>query len=194
MRMTGRSGRIIAITGPMFSGKTSRLIEFLEREELAGRSVVLFKPEIDNRYGEDSVSTHKGMKLPARRVNISMEGIKQIEDSGKGFEAIGIDEAEFWSDGAALAKVLDRLADSGKTVYVSLLNRSHRGEPFGNASEILARTDTVHSLTAICVRCGGEATFTQRVRNGKEVFGELIQIGGKDSYEPRCRNCFVRPE
>ena len=60
--------------------------------------------------------------------------------------------------------------------------------------EIIARADQVYSLTAVCAKCGEDATFTQRVMNGKEVFGEQIKIGGVESYEPRCRKCFVYPK
>jgi thymidine kinase len=42
-------GRIELISGPMFSGKTTELMRRLERYSLAGRKVVLFKPDIDER-------------------------------------------------------------------------------------------------------------------------------------------------
>jgi Thymidine kinase len=61
-----RKGKLVVISGPMFSGKTSRLIELLEREMIAGRKIELFKPEIDKRYSQAEVVTHKGAKLPAK--------------------------------------------------------------------------------------------------------------------------------
>lgn len=189
-----KNGKLVVITGPMFSGKTSELIRLLEREKFAGRKTVMFKPDIDKRYHESNVVTHKGASHEAMPVSPGASGAEQIEGQGADFDAIGIDEAQFFEDGKALVRAADSLADRGKTVYVSLLNRSHLGEPFGGAPEMLARADYVYSLTAICRKCGEEATFTQRIGDGKEVFGELIQVGGKDSYEPRCRKCFVRPQ
>jgi thymidine kinase len=59
--------------------------------------------------------------------------------------------------------------------------------------ELLARADVIHSLTAVCVKCGGEAYFTQRTSEGREVFGPQVVVGGKELYEPRCRKCYVRP-
>ena len=107
---------------------------------------------------------------------------------------VAIDEAQLFKEGKELIRLADSLADSGKTVIVSLLNRSHLGEPFGDAPEMMTRADYVITLTAVCRQCGGEAAFTQRIDSeGKPVFGELIEIGGKENHEPRCRSCFVRP-
>ncbi|WP_175266885.1 hypothetical protein [Acidiplasma cupricumulans] len=72
-------GKLTVITGPMFSGKTSRLIELLEREMLAGRNTLLFKPEIDKRYDTTYVTTHKGIRLPAIVVSVDNDGVKKIK-------------------------------------------------------------------------------------------------------------------
>jgi thymidine kinase len=187
-------GRLVLITGPMFSGKTSRLIELLEREILAGRNTLLFKPEIDKRYDTTFVTTHKGMRLPAIVLNTDNDGVKKMYELSKNVDVIGIDEAQFWDHDSILPEVADRIASEDKIVYVAALNKNHTGTPFKTSMEIIARADQVYSLTAVCAKCGEDATFTQRVMNGKEVFGEQIKVGGIESYEPRCRKCFVYPE
>jgi len=189
-----RKGKLVVISGPMFSGKTSRLIELLEREMIAGRKIELFKPEIDKRYSQAEVVTHKGAKLPARVLPLSEEGVSKIFEYGKAVDAIGIDEAQFWPSTSKLPERVDELAFTGKMVYVSVLNRDHAGLPFGVAMELMARADHIQSLNAVCAKCGGDdAYFTQRVIAGKEVFGERVKVGGKELYEPRCRRCFVKP-
>ncbi len=187
-------GKLILITGPMFSGKTSRLIELLEREILAGRNTLLFKPEIDKRYDTTFVTTHKGMRLPAIVLNTDNDGVKKMYELSKNVDVIGIDEAQFWNHDSILPEIADRIASEDKIVYVAALNKNHTGTPFKTSMEIIARADQVYSLTAVCAKCGEDATFTQRVMNGKEVFGEQIKIGGVESYEPRCRKCFVYPK
>jgi len=188
------TGKLIVITGPMFSGKTSRLIEFLEREMLAGRNTLLFKPEIDKRYDNNFVTTHKGIKLPAIVLNNDNEGAKKIYELSKNVDVIGIDEAQFWDHNSILPEISDKIASENKIVYIAALNKNHLGIPFKTSMEILSRADQIYSLTAVCAKCGEDATFTQRILNGKETFGETIKIGGKESYEPRCRNCFVFPD
>ena len=192
MRRKNKQGKLVAITGPMFAGKTSKLIELLDREKYSGNTVQLFKPEIDKRYSKSSVVvTHKGEKLPAKIIPTSQEGINHIREVASGFDVIGVDEAQFWPPELGIADMLNDFANDGKIVYVSILNKDHTAKPFNNTLEILALADSIHSLTSICPKCGDEATFTQRISNGKEVFGNQIQVGGTESYEPRCRRCFV---
>ncbi len=199
-------GKLVVISGPMFSGKTSRLMEFLEREYLAGNRTVLFKPDIDNRYaGEASVDasngldiatghvySHKHVRMPAHPISMDESASETMRELAGDAKAIGIDEAQFFGADARLADLLDEFASQGRSVYLSVLNRDHRGNSFGQSAEFLSSADVIYSLTAVCAKCKSDnATFTQRVVDGKEVFGELIQVGGKDSYEPRCRACFV---
>ena len=184
-------GKLTVITGPMFSGKTSRLIELLEREILAGRNTLLFKPEIDKRYDTTFVTTHKGMRLPAIVLNTDNDGVNKMYNLSKNVDVIGIDEAQFWNHNSTLPEIADKISSENKIVYVAALNKNHLGYPFKTSMEIISRADQVYSLTAVCAKCGENATFTQRVMNGKEVFGEQIKIGGMESYEPRCRKCFI---
>jgi len=191
--MTGNPGKIITITGPMFSGKTSRLIELMERHMLAGRKVTLFKPEIDSRYSENEVVTHKGIKLPAVIAPTDERFGEFLAARTRDSNVLGFDEAQFWKPSSRLPQHLEDLANSGRTVYVAALNRDHFGNPFRMTVDILAISDEIYTLSAVCSRCGSDAIFTQRIINGSPAFGEIIRIGGKDLYEPRCRNCFVWP-
>lgn len=189
-------GWMLVISGPMFAGKTSRLIEFLEREMISGKKTILFKPEIDIRYSKEEVVTHKGVKVPAVMVPIKeiSKAHSMILQNAANAEVVGIDEAQFWDAGVMMPALLDSIANMNKRVYASVLNRDHLGQVFGNAGELMAIADEVQALTAICVRCGEEATFTQRVIEGQPVFGPTIAVGGKEMYEPRCRECFVYPK
>ncbi len=186
-------GKLIVITGPMFSGKTSRLIEFLERERFAGRKVILFKPEIDKRYAENKVKTHKGIELDATVVRTNKAGVKAIYDVSSDYDVIGVDEAQFWDDDSGLEEALNNLAFMKKRVYVSTLNKDYKGVPFGVSERLLAYADEIYSLTAVCTKCGEDAVFSQRMIDGVEESGPRIVVGGKEAYQPRCRNCFVKP-
>jgi len=62
-------GRIEVITGCMFSGKTDELIRRLERSEIAGQKVEVFKPVIDDRYGDDVIGSHNGKEWKANIVD-----------------------------------------------------------------------------------------------------------------------------
>lgn len=186
-------GKLTVITGPMFSGKTSRLLEMLERERFAGRKVILFKPEIDHRYSENSVKTHKGIELEATTVKTNANGVKALLKASSSYNVVGVDEAQFWDESSCLEEALDSMATAKKVVYVSTLNKDYRGTPFGVSERLLAMADDIYSLTAVCTKCGDEAVFSQRMIEGVEESGPRIVIGGKEAYQPRCRNCFLKP-
>jgi thymidine kinase len=93
--------------------------------------------------------------------------------------------------------VVERLAELGKQVIVTGLDRDFRGIPFGAMPRLLALADQVTKLTAICVVCGEPATRTQRLIDGEPAGAEspLIVIGGlgDETYEARCRLHHVVP-
>jgi thymidine kinase len=83
------------------------------------------------------------------------------------------------------------LADEGRSVLVSGLDRDFLGRPFGPMPTLLALADQVTKLTAICTVCGADATRTQRLVAGRPAASDdpLIVVGGMhdDRYEARCR-------
>ena len=182
------------IMGPMFSGKTSELIRLVEREVYAKRKGAIFKIAFDDRYSARQVVTHNGLKYDAYSVANSDEGIKMIESiaGSDGLDAVGVDEVNFFP--AAIVGILDRLADKRKVIACGL-NLNFKAEPFASTMELAARADRVRYLSAVCVVCGQEATRTQRLVEGKPAPKDspVIVVGGKEMYEPRCRNCYVPP-
>jgi thymidine kinase len=179
----------------MFSGKTSELIRLVEREVYAKKKGAIFKIAFDKRYSTRHVVTHNGLKYNAYTVSSSKKGLDKIEDvaNSNGLDAIGVDEVNFFPE--ALVGVLDRLADTKKVIACGL-NLNFKAEPFATTMELAARADRVRYLSAVCVVCGQEATRTQRLIGGRPAPKEspVIVVGGKEMYEPRCRNCYAPPE
>ncbi len=182
------------IIGPMFSGKTSELIRLVEREVYAKRKGAIFKIAFDKRYSARQVVTHNGLRYGAYTVASSDQGLKKIEEvaNSNGLDAIGVDEVNFFPE--TIVGLLDRLADDKKVIACGL-NMNFKAEPFLSTMELAARADHVRYLSAVCVVCGREATRTQRLIAGKPAPKEspVIIVGGKEMYEPRCRNCYVPP-
>lgn len=182
------------IIGPMFSGKTSELIRLVEREVYAKRKGAIFKIAFDKRYSARAVVTHNGLKYDAYTVASSQEGvdkIREVAESNK-LDAVGVDEVNFFP--VEVVKLLDTLADSRRVIACGL-NLNFKAEPFPSTMELAARADRVRYLSAVCVVCGQEATRTQRLIGGKPAPKDspVIVVGGKELYEPRCRDCYEAP-
>lgn len=175
------------ICGPMFSGKTEELLRRLRRERYAQKKVYLIKHKIDNRYGEEIVTTHDGMHTTE---SLGLRDLSELRYKRAYHDAqvIGIDEVQFFEHAWDHIKPL---LQSIK-VIVSGLDLDFRGLPFGDLPILLAQADRVDKLTAICMVCGAEANRTQRLIEGEPapLDGPLVLVGAQDSYEARCKNCY----
>jgi len=181
-------GTLEVICGPMFSGKSEELIRRLRRAQIAKQKVSIFKPAIDDRYDENNVVSHSGLEIEAQSAAVPIE----ILFDAKGYDVVGIDEVQFFN--RDILTVINSLIFSGKKIIVSGLDQDYRELPFGVVPDLMALADKVDKLTAICMKCGAEATTTQRLLNGEPApyDGETVIVGATEQYEARCRNCHER--
>lgn len=184
--MTKNKGKIEVVCGPMFAGKSEELIRRIKRLEYAKKKMLVFKPEIDNRYSQSMIVSHSSMTSSSINISKASEILDYLTPD---IDAIIIDEVQFLDE--ELVDIVEDLANKGIRVILGGLDRDFRGKPFGIIAQLLAISEEVTKLTAICVVCGEEATRTQRIINGKEAYEDdpLILIGADESYEPRCRLC-----
>jgi thymidine kinase len=180
-----RGGWLEVVCGPMFSGKSEELIRRLRRAEIAGQRALIVKPRIDDRYDIGHVVSHAGAKMRA----VAVGRPEEIVGLADGYDAVGIDEVQFFA--AGIVDVIERLIERGTRVVAAGLDQDFRGLPFGSLPELLCRAELVDKLQAVCHRCGGPATMTQRLVGGlpAPADGETIVVGALDSYEARCRSC-----
>ena len=191
MHAITRSGWIEVISGSMFSGKTEELLRRLRRSEIAGQSVAVYKPAVDDRYGDAVIGTHTGRQWNATVVANEDDGPLEILDDDPFPEVVAIDEANFFS--TALVEVCNTLADNGVRVIVSGTDLTFRGEPFEPLPQLMATAEYVDKLQAICSRCGEPASRNQRLIEGEPAHTDdpTILVGAEESYEARCRDCHV---
>ena len=182
--MNHHSGRLEVICGSMFSGKTEEMIRRLRRAVIAKQNVQVFKPEVDNRSGNDKTETHFGVFIEAQAVKNSKQILDCLQDDTT---VVAIDEVQFFDEG--ILQVVQHLADNRIRVIAAGLDMDFRGEPFGSMPELLCRAEDVTKLHAICVKCGEAATRSQRLVNGKPAHYDdpIVVIGAQESYEARCR-------
>lgn len=188
MIYTKSRGALEVVCGSMFSGKTEELIRQLRRTQYAQRTVMSFKHSLDQRHETEYVTSHNGTRLTAIPTD-NPHTIASIVTTST--QVVGIDEVQFFSP--EIVDVVMQLVDDGKKVIVAGLDLDFRGLPFGCMPTLLALADSVTKLKAICMRCGADAHFSQRLINGKPALFDdpIIMVGAQECYEARCRNCFV---
>ena len=175
-------GQIQVILGPMFSGKTTELIRRLKRYQFANHKCLIVKYQRDIRYDKENISTHDHQTMQA-------VACLQLEHLLKGnladqFSVIGIDEGQFFPDTVSFT---ERMANLGKTVIVAALDGSYQRTGFGDILNLIPLSESVIKLTAVCMNCFDEASFTKRIGLEKE----LEVIGGAEKYMAVCRKCYM---
>jgi len=185
-----QEGRMEVICGSMFSGKTEELIRRVRRAIIAKQKVQVFKPSIDTRYHPTHVSSHNGDSHEALIVKSARELLENVEPDT---QVVAIDEVQFFDD--EIINVCNYLVEHGKRVICAGLDLDFRGEPFGPMPVLMAQAEQVDKLHAICVVCGGEASRTQRMIDGRPANYDdpVVVVGANELYEARCRKCHVVP-
>jgi thymidine kinase len=186
-----RLGQITVVCGSMFAGKSEELIRRVRRAIIARRRVQVFKSHLDSRYtGLYSVASHDGTELDASPVDSAAEIHRLVRPDT---QLVAIDEAQFLDPD--IVSVATLLARRGVRVVLAGVDTDFRGEPFGAMGELMAVAELVDKLQAICVVCGDPACRNQRLLNGKPARYDspTIMVGGRESYEARCRHCHQVP-
>ncbi|MGD9694658.1 MAG: thymidine kinase [Thermoleophilia bacterium] len=186
MRVVPRQGGWVEIVcGPMFSGKSEELIRRLTRATIAGQRVELVRPSSDTR-GPDELVSHAGRRMRARRLG-HLDELRRVEA-----DVLGVDEVQFFP--FEIVEIIDELAGSGMRVVCSGLDMDYRRRPWPVTQSLMARAEFADKLQAVCHRCGGPATLSQRLdEDGSPASesGPAIEIGAGGRYEARCRGCYL---
>ncbi|CAL6316901.1 unnamed protein product [Bathycoccus prasinos] len=182
-------GSVHLILGPMFAGKTTRLLERVKQlEESVSANVLLLKSDKDTRYAKDKVVTHDGRGrecFPVKSLELEVVVKTVGERKWNECDVVAVDEAQFLTNLYEFCRVAADEHD--KIVLVAGLNGDFKRETFGEVQETLPLCDSVTKLTARC-KCGRPALFSKRIVNvgdGQEL------VGGADKYLPACRRCFL---
>jgi len=173
--------KFVIFTGPMFGGKTTRLLSTIERYRLKQKKVFTFKPSQDTRYDPEgkSIVTHKGYGMNSVPIGTAEEIYSHLKQHQANDAVVALDEA-FMVQGAA--EVLIDLYKQGFTILVSSLQLSSDLKPFEEVAKMLPWATKIEVCPAVCTICTADAFFTYK-KGGKN---EEIEVGGKELYEPRC--------
>ncbi len=173
-------GDINVFTGPMKCGKTQKLLDEAQRQEIAGKKIQVFKPKIDDRFSDVQVVSRKGYKTDA----VAISDIEEIKNYDA--DVYVIDEFQFLKGDL---KELYRLSNSGKKFYIAGLNLTAERKPFGKMGDLLCMSDNVQILTSVCEVCRNDnAIYTYY--KGENKTGDILV--GEDCYIPVWRKCYEK--
>jgi len=176
----------------MNAGKSTALLQSSYNYRERGMRTVVLAPDLDDRYGIGKVTSRIGIETDAISFKTGDDLLSIVESAcdPDPVHCVLIDEAQFLTKDQVfqLGEVTDKL-DIPVLAYG--LRTDFRGEPFEGSKYLLAWSDNLKELKAIC-HCGSKATMVVRYdENGKAIRqGSQIEIGGNDRYVSMCRRHF----
>ena len=174
-------GWIEVICGSMFSGKTEELIRRINRAKIANQNIKVFKPIVDSR-SKNFIESHDESKLECIEVKSSNEILENVNNC----DVVAIDEAQFFDD--QIVTVCNKIANSGIRVIIAGLDMDYLGNPFGPMPNLMAVSEYVTKVHAVCKKSGNIANYSYRKNKKKDI----VVIGEKDKYEPLSRSVFYK--
>ncbi len=177
----GSHGALKLILGPMFSGKTSRLIQVLRHNRIAGIPTCILNHSEDTRYHDHKLSTHDQTMVDCLQTS-TLKDVCLKEDLLACYACFLINEGQFFDD--LVETVTDLVCKHGKTVYVAGLDSDFQMRKFGGVLDLIPIAEDVEKLHAICTLCKGRASFTKRL--SEETCQKVV---GSANYIPTCRAC-----
>jgi thymidine kinase len=176
----------------MNAGKSTALLQSSYNYKERGMDTLILAPMLDDRYGAGKVTSRIGIDADAtvfRRDDDLYALVEGLHNQEK-LHCVLIDEAQFLTRDQVfeLSDVTDRL---NIPVLAYGLRTDFQGEPFEGSKYLLAWSDNLKELKAIC-HCGSKAIMVLRMDgDGNAVTeGSQVEIGGNDRYISMCRKHF----
>jgi len=180
----------VMFVGPMFGGKTTKLLSAIDRYKYQGRNILAFKPDVDERYSKEEIVTHWGHKLNASRVSSGQAISRKVtEIFGRSMGGvIAVDEAFMIPD---CGDHLVRLFSNGHTILVSSLQLSSDFTAYKEMQIMMPYATKIEVCPAVCSTCGLDAHYTKKIGGRSD---HAIEVGGAEMYQPKCLIHFYEEE
>jgi thymidine kinase len=178
----------------MNAGKSTNLLQSSYNYKERGMNTLILAPRLDDRFGIGKVTSRIGIESEATTFSQETDLFALVNEctAKEPLHCVLIDEAQFLTRDQVfqLSEVTDTL---NIPVLAYGLRTDFQGEPFEGSKYLLAWSDNLKEIKAIC-HCGTKATMVLRLdENGNAVTeGSQVEIGGNDRYVSMCRRHFKK--
>nr|WP_275441335.1 thymidine kinase [Brevibacillus laterosporus] len=179
--------------GAMNASKSIQLLTVAHNYEQSGKKVMVFTPEIDDRYGVGMVASRVGISREAFPIQNTTDLYRVVNEEQEQPHCVLVDEGQFLSEEHVrqLARIVDEL---NIPVIVYGLLKDFKNQLFPGSQALLCEADKIEEIKTVCVFCNKKATHILKFQQGKPVYtGETIQIGGEETYSSVCRRHYYQP-
>lgn len=175
--------------GTVGSAKTLNLLAVAHNYRNQGKKVLLLKPQLDTRFGKDSIKSRAGLEMAADVLVRPDSNLLDLDFEG--ISCILVDEAQFLT-----TNIIDQLREITMKKNIPVicygLRTDFRSNLFQGSMRLMELADSIEEVKATCHYCNRKSIMNLRRINGVAVIeGPSILLGADETYAPACYPCYV---
>lgn len=176
----------------MGCSKTAQALITKFNYEERGMKVLLLKPSVDVRDGEEIVKSRIGLTAKAVVVNDKEDLYKAYEEKYRDRDVIIVDECQFLTP-EQVDELGQIVIDFNVPVLCFGLRTDFLTHLFPGSRRLFEIAESITEIKSVC-KCGAKATVNARLDDdGNVVYsGEQVCLGGNDKYVAMCRKCWLK--
>lgn len=178
-----KSGQISLIIGPMFSGKSTELLRYLNVYCRCFKTVFVTNTIDTRAYLSHNPIINTNLKNTT--IDYKQCSDLNIEELAK-YDVVGIDEAQFFKN---LKEPVLELAKLNKIIFIAGLDADSEQKMFTEITDLIPYAIDVKKQTALCNKCIEEQNGTVNVAPAtirKTQDKERLIVGQEDTYSVVC--------
>lgn len=175
--------------GTMNSSKTTQLLISAHNYENNGKKVLLIKPKIDSRFGENVVKSRIGIWREADIILDKNDKINFYQIEKKNIDVVFVDESQFLT-----SKQIEELREL--TLYTNVicygLKTDYKCQLFNGSKRLIELADTIKEIKTNCKFCTNNATINMKHIDGIPIKkgDSSPDLGCEEKYLPVCWKCW----
>ena len=201
-------GKLYFRYGTVGSAKTLNLLAVAHNYRQQNKDVLLLKPQLDDRYGQENITSRAGLSLEADyticdETFFSFDGKRFLQEQSCNAKkliflkkeslpsCILVDECQFLA-----AEMIEQLwlitVRCQVPVILYGLRTNFKGALFPAVKKIMERADVIEEVKTTCWFCNRKATHNLKMSGDKAIsYGPEVELGFEDKYLPTCKNCYL---
>lgn len=184
----GKMSKLYFKYGCMNSSKSANLLMIKHNYEEQGFRVLLLKPQVDDREGQDIIKSRVGIQ--SKCITLASDcSVYSCYEADK-IDVVMVDEAQFLSE--EQVNELYQISFHVPVMCFGLLI-DFTQHLFPGSKRLVELSQSIQEIKTVC-KCGKKATINARFdQNGKVMTkGEQIDIGGNEKYRALCKECYEK--
>lgn len=176
--------------GAVGSAKTMNLLAVAHNYRRQDKKVLLVKPRLDDRFGEDDIKSRSGLAMKA---DVLVDETSSLEaEKLCGQSCILVDEAQFLS--TSFVEHLREIASNRDIPVICYgLRTDFCTRLFPGSKRLIELADAIEEVKTTCAFCNKKGIFNLKLNNGEAtISGPVVDLGTEEKYLPACPKCYER--